>query len=310
MNAWGITLLWTAVQVSVLCAAGAGVYLVIRRRSSAAAAWTLSAVLVAVVGLSALGVSPWPRWASIDEMWQQIGQREAAAGNAMEAAATSQELNGQEHAQASDGGTLNTLDNDAALAAAWREFAAGFQQSMARDEQSRAWRWPAWLALAMLVGIGLGVARLGVAIVAARRFGVRTTIVDQPHAIEQLERIKHELGCTQRVELRQAECLGSPCTLGWLRPSVVLPADWNLWTDDELRSVLAHEVRAYRSGRFCDWHARPVGSRAAFLQSAGVVARRSAAPGTRAGGRRLRRASGRRTTDLSHHIGSHGATAK
>jgi beta-lactamase regulating signal transducer with metallopeptidase domain len=44
------------------------------------------------------------------------------------------------------------------------------------------------------------------------------------------------------VDVRVSERVHVPVTLGFLRPVVVLPADWESWDEWELRAVLAHEL--------------------------------------------------------------------
>jgi beta-lactamase regulating signal transducer with metallopeptidase domain len=44
------------------------------------------------------------------------------------------------------------------------------------------------------------------------------------------------------VDVRTSDRVHVPVTLGFLRPVVVLPADWKSWEEWELRAVLAHEL--------------------------------------------------------------------
>jgi beta-lactamase regulating signal transducer with metallopeptidase domain len=248
MNAWGILLAWSAVQVGVLLAAGTGVYLVVRRRNPAAGAWAIAAVLIVAIGLSAAALSPWPQWWSVDDVWSPGSETPAVASASPQKGAsggTSREVAGKQNAEIAP-----SPSSEAALSAAWREFLAGFQQSFERDEASRAWRWPAWLAVAVLVCIGLGLVRMGVALFAVKRFGARAMRIEDVDARALLAEIKRELGCARRIELRESPGLGSPCTLGWVRPVVILPGDWRTWNESELRSVLAHEVAHVARGDF------------------------------------------------------------
>ncbi len=66
MNALGLLLVWTALQVSVFCLAGIGLYTVARRLSPATGAWAAGAALAMAVGISALALSPWPHWWSLN----------------------------------------------------------------------------------------------------------------------------------------------------------------------------------------------------------------------------------------------------
>jgi beta-lactamase regulating signal transducer with metallopeptidase domain len=251
LNAWGIVLAWLAVQVSVFLLAGAAVYGVVRRRNPAAGAWALAAVLIAVIGLSAIAASPWPQWWSVDAVWLEPNARAKDPG-----LANSAELAGgdssRERGEATNLSVNETVEpaSEAALAGAWREFLAGFQNSLLRAEEANVWRWPAWLAVALLGFIAVGLVRLAVGLLAARRFGTRAALVDNAEVLDTLNELRRELACLRGIELRVATHLGSPCTLGWFRPIVILPADWAAWNASELRSVLAHEVAHVARGDF------------------------------------------------------------
>jgi len=54
--------------------------------------------------------------------------------------------------------------------------------------------------------------------------------------------IRIALGVRAQVQLRETVELITPATIGALRPTVLLPAGWRQWSNDELRAVLAHEL--------------------------------------------------------------------
>jgi len=43
------------------------------------------------------------------------------------------------------------------------------------------------------------------------------------------------------IEIRESESVGTPVTLGIVRPAIVLPGDWRVWDHRKLEAVLAHE---------------------------------------------------------------------
>jgi hypothetical protein len=59
---------------------------------------------------------------------------------------------------------------------------------------------------------------------------------------ELAETLRRELACKRPVTLAEARELGSPATVGWRRPLVVLPEDWRHWGEAQRRAVLAHEL--------------------------------------------------------------------
>ena len=62
MNALGMFLLGAAVRGAGLVAIAGVVGWAFRRKGPAASAWLGLATLVGMVGVAALGASPWPRW--------------------------------------------------------------------------------------------------------------------------------------------------------------------------------------------------------------------------------------------------------
>jgi hypothetical protein len=102
----------------------------------------------------------------------------------------------------------------------------------------------------VLLGAGTSLARLlwGLAVVWHYRRVCRP--VTDAGLCAVLEELRNELGVRPRVGLRVLDGLGSPATVGWRRPLVLLPADWPTWTDAERRGVLAHELAHVRRGDY------------------------------------------------------------
>ena len=65
MNAFGASLLWGILQVTLFTFAGLAVYLIARRRGPAAGSLAASACLLMAVGVSILALSPWPHWVTL-----------------------------------------------------------------------------------------------------------------------------------------------------------------------------------------------------------------------------------------------------
>lgn len=102
--------------------------------------------------------------------------------------------------------------------------------------------WPAWLALAWAVGtmvVAIGLVR---GHLAARRL-VRAA---EPSSAETWSAALREaaavLGLSRHVQLLRSEAIGSPMTIGVLRPRVLLPAAAEAWSRERVRAVLVHEL--------------------------------------------------------------------
>jgi len=93
-----------------------------------------------------------------------------------------------------------------------------------------------------LAGMGYSLVRLLIGLWAVGASRRRARIIDDPELISLLDALRAEMGCSRRVELREAADLSTPATAGWMRPVVLLPGDWRSWSDDDRRAVLAHEL--------------------------------------------------------------------
>jgi beta-lactamase regulating signal transducer with metallopeptidase domain len=264
MNTLGWLLAWTGLQVSVFCTAGIGLYLVARRRNPAAGAWAAGAVLMVTIGISALSLSPWPRW------WT-VGVEDPRPLSAIEPSPARELLPNTPASDALDLGAIgeglvkrNRPGADASRDAAtppaagrsWSQLWSNLRGSLKPlnfSAPDRAWHWPAWLAVVILVGCSVALVRLLVAVAAVGGYRALTREVSDPALLEVLDHVRARLGCARRLELRETSALCSPSTVGWLRPIVILPGDWRSWSLDERRAVLAHEVAHVARGDFGLW---------------------------------------------------------
>lgn len=123
---------------------------------------------------------------------------------------------------------------------------------------SPAWRidWATgFMLLLLLLGafVLLSLLRLLLGLVALEHWRRSSIALDDP-ALQQLADELHvALGVKRSVKLRVTQSLGSPATIGWWRPTILLPASWTEWTMQERRAVLAHELAHVRQGDYPLW---------------------------------------------------------
>ncbi len=195
MNAWGITLLWMAVRVGLLCGVGACLYLATRRRNPAAGAWTIAVVISVVIGLSAAALAPVLRDWSIESLpWKFSPEQTSAPRNGEHTAAPSQAEASETRRPTATTKSDDAQAKQAALNSAWRQFLAEFRDQLSTTDADTGWRWPAWLAVMMLAGVGLGAARIGTALLATRRYGSQARHIADPKAWSILNEIASQLG--------------------------------------------------------------------------------------------------------------------
>jgi hypothetical protein len=243
MNALGMFLLGAAVRGAGLVAIAGVVGWAFRRRGPAASAWLGLATLVGMVGVAALGASPWPRWeifASGEAAGPTMIRPVAAPGQPPPVADAEAPPPGQEIAA-----TPDVKPPDEGLAGAVRALGVALMRPAAAPERA-GWGWPGWVAAAAIAGIAIGLGRfaLGLAAVAALRRGSHP--IDDPDLLELASVLRQRLGVGPRVEVRVAPGLVMPATIGWRRPLILLPEDWPSWDERERRVVLAHELAHIR----------------------------------------------------------------
>jgi beta-lactamase regulating signal transducer with metallopeptidase domain len=101
--------------------------------------------------------------------------------------------------------------------------------------------WPSWLAAVWAVGALLVALRFLRGHLAARRLA-RTA---EPARSDAWSSARHQAAAVLAISgvgLYRSEAIGSPMTIGVLRPRVLLPAEADGWSPERLRAVLVHEL--------------------------------------------------------------------
>lgn len=252
MNAFGLALVWVSLQVSVLCLVAMAVYLIARRGSpNVGAAATLSGLMLVVL-LSAVALSPWPRWS--------YGEA-AAVTDAVAVAEDSESwkslLSGGDVDAVQDSLLLaNTGDLNWYSLETMRQFWIALQETSLSGgavTQDSMLNWSGWLAVMFLAGSVVALVRLVLGLLTVARHRLRSEAIVDPELLELLDVLCAELGCVQSIVLRQSSELVSAATIGWRRPLILLPPEWHDWTPAQRRSVLAHEIAHIRHNDFLFW---------------------------------------------------------
>jgi beta-lactamase regulating signal transducer with metallopeptidase domain len=121
---------------------------------------------------------------------------------------------------------------------------------VAKAPPDRASRWPEFVAAAILAGLAFGLARLLVGFWGVRVLRRRSRSIAEYEINTLAEALRVEMACSRPVELRETSDLATAATIGWLRPLILLPADWRMWSVAERRAVLAHELAHIRRRDF------------------------------------------------------------
>jgi len=252
MNSLTQIVLWCPVQVTVLAIAALGIGTVVGRRRPAAGAVVAAAALVAVVGVTATAFSPWPDWTIA---WDRLpwGKTVATAATkpnaptrppAIPLAEQPVEV-GEDDAQPIDGrATAVQASPESFIHRVWASCVGN------------------WITIAVtlyLVGVGVMVLRIALGLRAVVGYRKHSHPITDRSLNELADVVCAELSCTRRIELLESTRLGTPATVGWLRPVLLLPAEWRRWTDEERHAVLAHEIEHVRRSDFAAWMAAQIG---------------------------------------------------
>ncbi len=133
-----------------------------------------------------------------------------------------------------------------------------------RPEPPRATDWAAvaaWAYLAIASGL---LARLAFALGAVGRLARSSVAVDDPAWLEPLARIKGRLGIGREVALAWSSRVGVPVVIGWLRPTILLPAEGAEGVEAaHVEPILLHELAHIRRGDYA-WNVLAKGVEALY----------------------------------------------
>lgn len=257
MNTAGISLLWLAIQVTLLCLLGSVIYLSVRRGDSATRSLLIVTIIAGVLGVSVASVSPWPAWQSSDVLSLFQGFPFALAD------ATGSGIADDSHVPYENDVSLGNEPNAFApsrsstqLGSPARAFLRSLAESItapgssAENEFWSRWRPAAVFAVVFCAGTAVVMLRFIGGLFVVSRYRVASTLVDDETICRELDEIRQRAGIARPVALRESNSVSSAATIGWRQPMVLLPDDWRDWSKSELRAVLAHELAHVRRQDF------------------------------------------------------------
>jgi beta-lactamase regulating signal transducer with metallopeptidase domain len=127
----------------------------------------------------------------------------------------------------------------------WQGAAEGSSVSLGLGIPLAGWFFGVWLAVALikLMSVALDVR-------AAVRISRTAVPVTDTGTLSLVDEARRALRVARPVRLAYTDAVPGPVSLGWLRPTVLLPAGSDAWPADRLKAVLLHEVAHVRRA---DW---------------------------------------------------------
>lgn len=99
-----------------------------------------------------------------------------------------------------------------------------------------------WVSALLMMIVAVGLLRFVAGAVFVFRIRQRSIPLSDDRITSILHPLMSRLGCRKSVEIREHAEFSDAAVAGWLRPVLILPCNWRQWSDDDLRSVVAHEL--------------------------------------------------------------------
>jgi hypothetical protein len=235
MNDLGLAVLRAALQGTMLALVAVPLYLLAARRGPRAGSLVASLYLALSGLLVLVALSPQPSW------WTWARAPDAASGHTpLDRFPISAPRNAD--IPAAHEGAISDGTGGLTRSLAWLQWTWHRLDTLAPAVAGPGLSWISLVAFGFLAGSGLSLLRfaLGLSAVRALRRRGRPITDAALHALT--EALRRELAYKRPVALGEARELGSPATIGWRCPLVLLPEDWRHWSEAERRAVLAHEL--------------------------------------------------------------------
>ncbi len=185
--------------------------------------------LAGVVLLTALVWVPWPGWVS-----STVSDGSTPVGS-------------NKNMPEEDGVQAKSGFNFTLALKSWQQLMPtlpGSSPALRQPGLAVSWAW--WGLLIIVAGMVIGAIRLLLAFRYARLHLALSTELTEPSITEARDQLAKQLGIGVQVRLLASPTLQVPATVGYWQPAILLPVNWNTWSSEECRTVLAHELAHIR----------------------------------------------------------------
>ncbi len=242
MSGWEAAYGLLVVQVTLLSVMAGTAYLVIARRHPATAKRSLGVSVLLLLGLTVAAGLPLPEFWSL-----HVWPKETDAAPSLEPPSAGRNPNDQE--------TETLIGMPDVSWTSHAEPASGLagppdiSGPAASSPTTVIFRWKLLLELFLLIGGIIVGSRLLWGLWSTHRVLANSRRIDDAALVALATEIRRSIGC-RPVELRVSTEIAGAATVGWRRPVLIFSADWQQWSEQELRAVVAHEMMHVRSNDY------------------------------------------------------------
>ena len=242
--------------VTLFAITGIAVYLLVRRGSPAGGGFASFTALLMLIGVSLLTASSWPHWWTMSFPFSvsvlpptssipvDVNPDIPLAFNPHPKVAIDQRVVGDMPLTDVSNGITESSQVPVTRPVPRHD---------GQIESKATWGWPEIVGITFLAGLTVAFVRFLLGLWIVRCYRVNSIAITDQEILELVRQNVFDLGLHRAVEVRQAHQLGSPATVGWRRPLILLPDDWKTWNQEERRVVLAHEMAHISRGDYLTW---------------------------------------------------------
>jgi len=242
--------LWCALQVTIFSTAGALLYFLLHGQTGLRATlprWCLAMVVV----LSLLAACPWPHWPWLQQslsndsepLQTQILRSSSGFDRELLPPAANRGRPTKTIPSETSRVTAEFVRTPTADAAHWANLKLPWNSGF----------WKACFLILVCVSSILATVRLLIAQRELTRRIRSSVLIESARPLNEFSELQQHFGVSRPVILRESPPDLMPATIGWRRPSILLPQSWREWTPEQRRAVLAHELAHIEQHDFATW---------------------------------------------------------
>ena len=225
MSAFAIAVCWCVLQVTLLCCVGISISLLVTHRYPALGASAITAAMVMIVATTSLIPVRIPHWSLPESQLADAAQQFANARQLVPGSVVAQ--------QRSRGTSFDLTTIAGQVIDAFR------LQDRRAPVSTSTMDWFKSLLVAVAI---IGVLRFLAGVRSVARIYCRSHAITGKFANRLLQDLAQSMSSRSAVRLHVSHDIQSPAVLGWRRPLIVLPSQWQAWEPYQLKAVLAHEL--------------------------------------------------------------------